>query len=141
LAWDNQGRLWATEHGSRAEDELNLIEPGKNYGWPIIRGDEKTAGLENPVIHSDSETWAPSGVSFLNGSIFFVGLRGQSLYEVVGEKQPVMLHRHLNRNFSRLRDAVFGQDDYLYLLTNNRDGRGEPIGDDGQIIRINPIKL
>ena len=139
LAWDSQGRLWATEHGSRATDEVNLIEPGKNYGWPIIRGDEKAIGLESPVIHSGGETWAPSGITYLSGSLFFAGLRGQSLYELVIE--PGVLRRHLNKNFGRLRDVVIGPDNFLYLLTSNRDGRGVPAADDDQIIRINPEKL
>jgi len=65
LAWDAQGRLWAMGHGSSATDELNLSKPGNNYGWPVIRGDEKETGLESPVIHSGRETWAPSGLVFL----------------------------------------------------------------------------
>ncbi len=141
LAWDDQGRLWATEHGSRATDEVNLIESGKNYGWPTILGDEKAADLKSPVIHSDKETWAPSGVAFLDGSLFFAGLRGQSLYELVIEDQPLTLRHHLNKNFGRLRDVVVGPDNFLYVLTNNRDGRGVPTADDDQIIRINPKKL
>lgn len=141
LAWDGEGRLWATEHGSSATDELNLIEPGKNYGWPIIRGDEKAADMQSPIIHSGGETWAPSGLAFLNGSLFFAGLRGQSLYEAVIEDHTVTLHRHLNKNFGRLRDVVAGPDGLLYLLTSNRDGRGVPTADDDQIIRIDPEKL
>jgi len=141
LAWDVQGRPWATEHGSRATDELNLIEPGKNYGWPVIRGDEAAEGLESPVIHSAGETWAPSGMAFLNGSLFFAGLRGQSLFEAVIEGQTVTLRRHLNKNFGRLRDVVVGPDDFLYLLTSNLDGRGVPTANDDQIIKINPKKL
>ena len=141
LAWDAQGRLWATEHGSNATDELNLIEPGNNYGWPIIRGDEKTRGFEVPVIHSGGETWAPSGLAFLDGSLFFAGLRSQSLYEAVIENKTVILRRHLNKNFGRLRDVVVGPDNLLYLLTSNRDGRGIPAADDDQIIRINPEKF
>jgi glucose/arabinose dehydrogenase len=141
LTWDSQGKLWETEHGSTATDELNLIEPGKNYGWPIIRGDERATGLQNPVIHSGRQTWAPSGIAFLNGSLFFAGLRGQSLYEVIIEKEPVTLRRHLNKNFGRLRDVVVGPDNLLYLLTSNRDGRGAATVDDDQIIRINPEKL
>ncbi len=139
LAWDDRGRLWVTEHGSSATDEVNLIRPGKNYGWPIIRGDEQSSGLESPVIHSGGETWAPSGVAFFNGSLFFAGLRGQTLYQLVIE--PVTLQRHLSKNFGRLRDVVAGPDNFLYLLTSNRDGRGVPTGDDDQVIRINPGKL
>lgn len=141
LAWDAQGRLWATEHGSSATDELNLIEPGQNYGWPIIRGDEQAEGRQRPVLHSGQETWAPSGLDFLNGALFFAGLRGQTLYEATIQNQSVILARHLERNFGRLRDVVVGPDNFLYLLTSNRDGRGVPTADDDQIIRINPEKL
>ncbi|MDP2730019.1 MAG: PQQ-dependent sugar dehydrogenase [Dehalococcoidales bacterium] len=141
IAWDDQGRLWATEHGSSATDELNLIEPGKNYGWPIVRGDEQTAGLESPVIHSDGETWAPSGLAFFNGSLFFAGLRGQSLYQATIGNQKVALQRHLDRNFGRLRDVVVGPDNMLYILTSNRDGRAVPTSQDDRILRINPGKL
>ncbi len=141
LAWDARGRLWATEHGSSATDELNLIEPGNNYGWPIIRGDETAPGMVSPVIHSGGETWAPSGLAFFNGSLFFAGLRGQSLFQVVIDNQRVTLQRHINRSFGRLRNVVVGPDDLLYILTSNRDGRGVPAADDDQVIRVNPEKL
>ena len=141
LAWDAQGRLWATEHGSSATDELNLIEAGNNYGWSVIRGDEQVPGLESPLLHSGGDTWAPSGLAFFDGSLFFAGLRGQSLYQVVIENEEVVLRRQLNGSFGRLRDVVVGPDNMLYILTSNRDGRGFPTADDDQITRINPKKL
>jgi glucose/arabinose dehydrogenase len=141
LTWDEQGRLWATEHGARATDEINLIEPGKNYGWPVIRGEETAAGLESPVIQSGEETWAPSGAAFFQGSLFFAGLRGQSLYQLRIEDRAVTLRRHLTETFGRLRDVSAGPDGFLYLLTSNRDGRGAPIAEDDRIIKINPKEL
>ncbi|MEE8401398.1 MAG: PQQ-dependent sugar dehydrogenase [Candidatus Hydrothermarchaeaceae archaeon] len=141
LAWTDLGALWETEHGSSAADEVNLIEMGKNYGWPIVRGNERAEGLNNPVIHSGSDTWAPSGAAYLNGSLFFAGLRGQSLYELVLEDERVTLQPHLNGKFGRIRDVVASPDNFLYILTNNRDGRGIPTSGDDQIIRINPEKL
>ncbi len=141
LAWDSQGRLWATEHGSAATDELNLIQPGGNYGWPVIRGEETAPGMETPVLHSGRQTWAPSGAVFAGGSLYFAGLRSQSLFQAVITDGEVSLRRHLEKNFGRLRAVVAGPDGFLYLLTSNRDGRGIPRGDDDQIIRINPEKL
>lgn len=75
LAWDDQGRLWATEHGSSNFDELNLIEKGVNYGWPVIEGDQERSGMRSPIIHSGSnDTWAPAGAAFLAalGKLFWV---------------------------------------------------------------------
>lgn len=141
LVWDDQGRLWLTEHGASATDEINLIKPGKNYGWPIIRGEEKAEGLESPVIQSGRETWAPSGAAFWEDSLFFAGLRGQGLYEVKIKEESMTLQRHFYKKFGRLREVVLGPDGFLYLLTSNRDGRGRPTVDDDQIIRINPKRL
>jgi len=86
LTWDNAGNLWATEHGRSGArsgfDEVNLIEAGKNYGWPTIEGDETRAGMETPRAHSGATTtWAPSGMTFFDGNLLFAGLRGQSLYK------------------------------------------------------------
>jgi glucose/arabinose dehydrogenase len=138
LAWDDRGRLWATEHGSSATDELNLIVAGRNYGWPVIRGDATAPGMETPVINSGSDTWAPSGTAYRDGSILFCGLRGQGLYEVDISGTDYTLTRHLGGEFGRLRDVVVGPDGYLYLLTSNRDGRGLPAPGDDQLIRLDP---
>ncbi|MBI4267061.1 MAG: PQQ-dependent sugar dehydrogenase [Chloroflexi bacterium] len=141
LAWDAQGRLWATEHGASATDELNLIEPGQNYGWPTVRGNETAPGLVSPVIHSGTVTWAPSGMAHLDDSLYFAGLRGQSLFQVVTSRQPPELRRQLEGRFGRLRDVVAGPGRILYVLTNNRDGRGTPSADDDRILQINPGKF
>ncbi len=147
LAWDSLGRLWATEHGSTATDELNLIEPGKNYGWPIIRGDETQEGLESPVMHSGTATtWAPSGLSFYEGKLFWVGLRGQTLYSISNilqypDEDPIV-EEYLQNDYGRLRAIVQGPKGFLYVLTSNRDGRNPtPADNDDLILRINPTKL
>lgn len=141
LDWDSEGKLWSTEHGAVGTDEINLIEPGKNYGWPIIKGDEKAEGLEIPIIQSGIDTWAPSGATFWKDSLFFVGLRGQSLYQLKIKEGEISLEQHFSKKFGRLRDVVLGPGGFLYFLTSNRDGRGLPLPNDDQIIRINPLKL
>ncbi len=140
LAWDNQGRLWATEHGrsgvTSGLDELNIIEKGKNYGWPIIQGDEQKQGMITPVINSGaSETWAPSGMTFAQDNIFFGGLRGETLYRYNPTERS--LKKYFERELGRIRNVVLGKDNYLYILTNNTDGRGRVQAGDDKLIKIN----
>jgi len=142
LAWDSGGNLWATEHGSSATDELNLIEPGKNFGWPVIRGDDAREGMVTPVIHSGSHTWAPSGAAYRNGSIFFTGLRGESLFEAVLDGVKVTsLAAYFEGEYGRLREVVVGPDGFLYILTSNRDGRGSPVAQDDRLLKADPTGL
>jgi glucose/arabinose dehydrogenase len=152
LAWQpSTGRLYATEHGPSGfqgccRDEVNLIEAGKNFGWPKIRGDETRGGMVAPVLQSGtSETWAPAGATFAirgpwAGSLLFTGLRGQSLYRLVFDpnspRKVQTFERHFSRQFGRLRDVIEGPDGALYLLTSNRDGRGSPAPDDDRVIRL-----
>ena len=141
LAWDDRGRLWAAEHGrsgiQSGLDELNLIEKGKNYGWPAIQGDESREGMVTPVINSGAgETWAPSGLAFFAGRLFFAGLRGQTLYAY--NPQTKGLDKYFAGEYGRLR-AVKTSNEGLYFTTSNRDGRGQPkTGDDKLILIRNP---
>lgn len=139
ITWDSDGTLWEVEHGQFATDEINLMEQGKNYGWSVIRGDEKNPGMENPILHSGSDTWAPAGAAFHDGSIYFGGLRGQALFQYdIKNKQ---LKTHFKEHFGRIRDVVLGPDNMLYITTSNRDDRGNPSPDDDKIIRVNLEKL
>jgi glucose/arabinose dehydrogenase len=146
ITWDDQGRVWATEHGpsgappESGQDELNLIEPGKNYGWPTITGDETQEGLINPIAHSGiSDTWAPSGMLFWDGSIFFAGLRGEAIYEarITGERTVELVSR-FKGEYGRLRNIVQGPDGFFYVLTNNTDGRGTARTGDDRILKVDP---
>ena len=148
LTWDENDILWETEHGASALDELNIIEKGKNYGWPVIRGNQTQNGMETPLANSGSDTWAPSAAAYLpprqaglNGSIFFAGLRGQALYEAVIYGHKVTLKEHLKGELGRIREVIIGPDNLLYITTSNRDGRGIPDNSDDKIIRVNPNKL
>lgn len=146
LAWDDQGRLWATEHGrSGAQsglDELNLIEKGGNYGWPVIQGDEQQEGMVTPVKNSGVDvTWAPAGAAFLpadrqdvNGSVFFGGLRGETLYEY--RMSEGKLIEHFKGVYGRIRAVVLGPNGSLYITTSNRDGRGNIRAGDDKLIKI-----
>ncbi len=137
LAWDGN-KLWATEHGPSTKDEVNLIEIGKNYGWPEIEGDEKREGMESPILNSGSDTWAPAGAAFYQGSVFFGGLRGSALFEKASDNQ---LKEHFKNEFGRIREVILGPDNYLYITTSNRDGRGLVKAGDDKIIRIDPRQL
>ncbi len=146
LSWDSNGNLWATEHGRSGVlsglDELNLIQNGKNYGWPDIEGDEKKSGMETARRNSGSTTWAPSGAVFVGNSLFFGGLRGQSLYEAIIENGKVIdVKQHFNTEFGRIRDVVLGPDGFLYITTSNQDGRGAPKTGDDKIIKVNIEKI
>ncbi|MCC7289867.1 PQQ-dependent sugar dehydrogenase [bacterium] len=144
LAWDNQGRLWSTEHGrsgiTSGFDELNLIEAGKNYGWPIIEGSQTQEGMESPTLHSTANiTWAPSGLAFVDGNLYFPGLRGETLYKT--EVAPISLEEKFSRVYGRLRGVTVGPDGFLYFMTSNQDGRGSPSQSDDMILKVDPKEL
>lgn len=144
LAWDDKGNLWATEHGpsglETGNDEVNLIIKGGNYGWPKIKGDQKAPGMITPVIQSgSSDTWAPSGVIFYKGNLFFGGLRGEALYQAkIISNDRLELVANFKGQFGRIRTVSLGPEGYFYILTNNTDGRGSPKTGDDKIIKINP---
>lgn len=133
LDWDSQGRLWATEHGpsglESGKDEVNLIEPGKNYGWPVIRGSQTQEGMVTPVIESGSnDTWAPSGATIVNDVLYYTGLRGQALYKVPVEGMSLEKLEVLYKGqFGRIRNVVLGPDGRLYLMTSNGNGADKVI--------------
>ncbi len=146
ITWDANGNLWATEHGrsglQSGLDELNRIEKGNNYGWPTIQGDETRPGMVTPVANSGAiTTWAPGGITSLNGSLYFTGLRGKSLYKVTFQGNIPTVTEYLVNEFGRIREVIVGPDGLLYITTSNRDGRGTPTADDDKIIRVNPSKL
>jgi glucose/arabinose dehydrogenase len=143
LAWDAQGGLWATEHGrsglQSGLDEINFIEKGANYGWPVIEGDATRSGMKTPVIHSGpTSTWAPSGLVFFNNKLYFAGLRGQALYEVpiVSEGKLGNVTAHFKSVYGRIRALTHSPDGTLYFSTSNQDGRGTVQQGDDKIIQI-----
>lgn len=147
ITWDASGQLWETEHGPSGswpnccQDELNRVEKGVNYGWPDSVGDSVKPGTVAPVAHSGRDIWAPSGMAFLNGAVYFSGLRGALLVQAKINGDKVALSEHFKNEFGRLRDVVLGPDGLLYVLTNNRDGRGIVRAGDDKILVINPNKL
>lgn len=148
IVWDENGTLWETEHGRTTAtltgmDEINLIEKGKNYGWPIIEGDKIATDMEVPTRHSGaSDTWAPASAAYLHGSLFFGGLRGEALYEaVIKDNKVVELKEHFKKVYGRIRVVRVGPDGLLYISTSNQDGRGTVQEGDDKIIRVNPSLL
>ena len=153
LAWHPAtGQLFAIEHGPSGQqsccDEVNLIIPGQNYGWPRVSGDQLAEGTVPPLLHSGSTsdtTWAPGGATFVTngpwaGSLLFTGLRGQALYRVAVEPTrmdaPVSLESYFKGTYGRLRDIVEGPAGALYLATSNKDGRGRPNAGDDQLLKL-----
>ena len=144
------GDLFETEHGNTGNDEINVIDRGRNYGWPIIEGDQSRADMQTPMT-SFTPSVAPSGASFYRGTalpafrndLFVATLRGQALLRVrldpANLRRVQSIERLLNGRFGRLRDVVSGPDGFLYIATNNRDGRGVPASDDDRILRLVPL--
>ncbi|MFJ5759481.1 PQQ-dependent sugar dehydrogenase [Neobacillus sp. NPDC093182] len=124
--------LYASEHGQSAHDEVNVIKPGANYGWPVIQGNEEKAGMETPLFQSGNETWAPSGMAVHDGRLYAATLRGNAIREFdLGRNtaSPVIT------GLGRLRD-VYVEGEYLYFVSNNTDGRGNPDEKDDKLYRV-----
>ncbi len=139
IAWDERGALWSTEHGRSGVrsglDEINKIERGGNYGWPLLQGDDKRDGFVAPALHSGQNTWAPASAVFVGSTLFFGGLRGETLYAY--EPDTGILRSFYTSAFGRIRTVRYrSQENALYITTSNRDGRGTPHLGDDKIIRI-----
>jgi glucose/arabinose dehydrogenase len=142
------GDIWASEHGQTGNDEINVIQSGLNYGWPDIEGAATRPGMETPIVFF-SPSIAPSGAAFYRGqlypqfanNLFVATLAGRHLLRLTvnaASRQVSAQERLLDGDFGRLRDVVTGPDGYLYLCTNNRDGRGSPVSGDDRILRLVP---
>ncbi|MFD0422157.1 PQQ-dependent sugar dehydrogenase [Streptomyces parvus] len=141
LAWDAEKRLWAAEFGQNTWDELNLIEPGGNYGWPEVEGREGEDGFIDPVAQWKTSEASPSGIAYAEGSIWMAGLRGERLWRIPlsGEKAGEPLadpQAFLEEEHGRLRTVVSAGGDRLWLLTSNTDGRGTERDGDDRILQV-----
>jgi glucose/arabinose dehydrogenase len=140
LAWDPAGRMYATELGQNAFDEINRIEPGSNYGWPIVEGPGGGGSFTDPLLTWTTDEASPSGAAILAGSLWVAALRGQRLWQVpltedgdVGAPEPLF-----TGEFGRLRAVAVAPDGTLWVTTSNRDGRGTPVPEDDRILSITP---
>ena len=133
LAWDTQnGILYESEHGNIRNDELNIITPGSNYGWPIHEGNGTFPRYVSPIRCYTEFTLAPSGISFYKNNLYVAGLRGNQLRNISlsNDGKSVIGEQALFTDFGRIRDVV-EHNGYLYICTSNKDGRGIPkVGDD-----------
>lgn len=141
---------YEVEHGENDDDEINFIEPGVNYGWPLFHQSGGAArGMRDPIWSSGGVTFATSGAAFVfgpdwgawSGSLFVCALKDSSLRRfsvtpTLATERDVLL----KSKYGRLRAATQGPDGALYVSTSNRDGRGTPVGSDDRIIRVSATR-
>jgi glucose/arabinose dehydrogenase len=140
LAWGPDGSLYEAEFGQSALDELNLLQPGRNYGWPDVEG---TIGSTAPKFTRPLLTWptgdaSPSGLAYAGGALWMATLQGKRVYRipVLGPGRVSTLEPILTNDYGRLRTVVRAPDGSLWITTSNRDGRGAPAATDDRIIRV-----
>lgn len=128
IAWTADGTMWASEFGQNTWDELNVIRPGGNYGWPVVEGDAGDARFVDPVAVWPTSEASPSGIAAVGDTVFMAALRGERLWVIdtaggalAGDPRAVLVGEQ-----GRLRDVVPGPGGTLLVLTNNTDGRGSP---------------
>ncbi|HZI48224.1 MAG TPA: PQQ-dependent sugar dehydrogenase [Pyrinomonadaceae bacterium] len=146
--------LFETEHGPSGfdgpggGDEVNIIDKGKNYGWPTIHHRATQTGMESPLLEY-TPACAPASGTFYRGSqfpqfkgnFFFGCLVGTRIIRVTLDGRRVVSQENLlEKQYGRIRDIAEGPDGYIYFSTSNRDGRGTPASDDDRIMRLVPVK-
>lgn len=146
--------MYQTEHGPSGfdgpggGDEVNIVERGKNYGWPQIHHRDARAGLESPLLEYTPAV-APASGMFYRGSalsqfrdnFFFGCLKGERIIRVVLDGRKVVSQENLLAGkYGRIRDIAEGPDGAIYFSTSNRDGRGKATSDDDRIIRLVAVK-
>jgi glucose/arabinose dehydrogenase len=138
LAFDPEGRLWASEFGDKTADELNLIRPGRNYGWPATQGRTSIRGFTSPVAQWGTDEDSPSGIAYAGGSIWMAALKGERLWRIPldGSRAAAAPRSFLLGKYGRLRSVLALDDHTLLLTTSNRDGRSAPRAGDDRILRL-----
>ena len=141
LAFDDDGRLYAVEFGQNRFDEVNQVEQGTNGGWPEVEGAGDGGGrFLAPIVTWETSEASPSGAAVVGETLYVAALRGQRLWSVPldgqgGAGEPQAL---LDGRFGRLRTVATAPDGSLWVLTSNRDGRGDPVAEDDRIVRLPP---
>ncbi|MEV6203020.1 PQQ-dependent sugar dehydrogenase [Streptomyces sp. NPDC051771] len=138
LAWDAEGRLWAAEFGQNTWDELNLVEPGRNYGWPEVEGRAGEEGFVDPVAQWPTSEASPSGIAYARGAVWMAGLRGERLWRIglSGTELSGEPEAFLTGEYGRLRTVLADGGGRLWLVTSETDGRGTPEAGDDRILRL-----
>ncbi len=135
IGWAPDRTMWAAEFGQDTWDELNRIEPGANYGWPVVEGAAGDPQFTDPVQQWRPSEASPSGLVVTGQSIIIANLRGARL-RVVPLADPTRSVEQWVGEYGRLRDAVSAPDGSVWVLTNNTDGRGSPRPGDDRILRL-----
>ena len=136
LAFDDDGNLWASEFGQNTWDELNLIQAGQNYGWPVVEGVGGDDRFVDPVAQWSTDEASPSGIAFVRDTVFMAALRGERLWQIpVPDGTAGSPADFAVGEFGRLRHAEVAPDGSLWVLTNNT-ARGTPREGDDRILRV-----
>jgi glucose/arabinose dehydrogenase len=139
LAFDDAGRVYAVEFGQNRFDEVNRVSQGTNGGWPDVEGAGDGGGrFLAPIVTWETSEASPSGAAVIGSDLWVAALRGQRLWRVPldgsgGAGEPEALYEG---DFGRLRTAERAPDGSLWVLTSNRDGRGDPVAADDRILRL-----
>ncbi|HKG23951.1 MAG TPA: PQQ-dependent sugar dehydrogenase [Blastocatellia bacterium] len=151
LDWQpGSGLMFQTEHGPsgfdgpNGGDEVNVVERGKNYGWPAVHHEESRPGMEPPLLVYTPAVAPASGMFYrgaafreFQGSLLFGALKGEAIIRVVLDGRRVVSQERLfEGEYGRIRDVAEGPDGAIYFSTSNRDGRGQRAEGDDRIIRL-----
>lgn len=139
LAWDPAGQLFATEFGQNKRDEVNRIEPGRNYGWPAVEGEGGTDGgrYTNPLVTWSTDEASPSGMAIAGGTAYVAALRGERLWTIPLNGDTLgKPSAQLRGRYGRLRTVQVAPDGALWVTTSNTDGRGDVRDRDDRVLRF-----
>jgi glucose/arabinose dehydrogenase len=136
LAWDAKGTMYGIEFGQNTWDEVNIIKPGKNYGWPEVEGKADNPKYENPIVQWSTDEASPSGAAVAGDTLYVAALRGQRLWTVpLAGGSP---KAEFTEKYGRLRTVTVAPDGALWLSTSNHDGKIDPKTGDDRILRFPP---
>jgi len=141
IAWDDAGTMYAAEFGQNTWDEFNRIEPGSNYGWPIVEGKGGGDDFVDPLYQWSPGEASPSGLLYTQGTFFLAALRGERVWVLYVDGDTVSAVSWFEGEHGRIRHAAEGPDGTLWLLTSNTDRNGDDREDSDQLLqyRLNEL--